>query len=466
MPEVRTKFPADWFAIKETIEASSDEFMAYDRFRRLCADQGVKDEADRDTLSVVLHYLGIALNYRDDARLRETSVLKPKWVTEGIYTILNAPKLAARRGELQLQDLAEILPAQRYPQDKHLFLMELMRKFSLCFAFPFEPDRYLIPELLGKEEPKETSNYPPEDCLNFEYTYSVLPEGLMPRFIVRSHTLSRDQPRWRFGAILAHEGCKALVTTLPAEQRVIIRVKGGDAGARRRLLAIIRYDFDRINAEFKDRLDRPRVPLAGHSEIAVDYDKLLAFEKEGVASFPEYVGDRVINVRVDELLNGVDLQEQRQASIAVLAQAKSVFFSYSHKDETLRDELETHLKLLQRLGILSTWHDRKILPGKEWDGEIDLNLDRARIILLLVSADFIASQYCWDKEVAHAMERHETGEATVIPIMLRPCEWNGAPFAKLQGLPTNMRPVTEFENRDAAWKDVATGLRTIAESLS
>jgi internalin A len=466
MPEVRMKFPADWFAVKEKLEKVKDEFMSYDRFRTLCAAQGVKDEADRDTLSLVLHCLGIALNYRDDSRLRETSVLKPEWVTQGIYKILNAPKLAETRGELHLQDLAEILDTDRYPADKHHFLMELMRKFSLCFAFPNEQDRYLIPELLGKEEPEETRDFPPEDCLNFEYHYGVLPEGLMPRFIVRSHTLSRDQARWRSGAILAHEGSKALVTTLPADRRVVVRVKDGDAGARRRLLAIIRYDFDRINAEFKDRLDaKPKVPLTKHPSFAVDYEKLVAFEREGVPTFPEFIGEGVVQVNVGELLNGVDLQGQRHTGITALTQAKSVFFSYSHKDETLRDEMETHLKLLQRQTVISAWHDRKILAGKEWDGEIDLHLERARIILLLVSADFLASDYCWDKEVKRAMERHDAGEAVVIPIMLRPCDWKDAPFAMLQGLPRDMRPVTASNDHDAAWAEVASGIRAIAEAL-
>ena len=464
MPDVRMQFPADWFAVKERLESMDDEFMSFERFRELCAEQGVADDTDRDTLSSVLHCLGIALNYRSDSRLRETSILKPEWVTQGIYKILNTPKLAERQGELHLADLPQILPKKRYPADKHFFLLELMRKFSLCFAFPDDADHYLIPELLGKEEPEETRDFAPEDCLNFEYHYGVLPEGLIPRFIVRSHTLSRGQARWRSGVILAHEDCKALVTAVPADRRVIVRVKNGDAAARRRLLALVRYDLDRINAEFKDRLDaQPKMPLMQYPAFAVDYNKLAAFEKQGVEEFPEFVGQHVVKVRVKELLNGVDLQDQRQVSLATLAQAKSIFFSYSHKDEPLRDELETHLKLLQRLGVISVWHDRKILPGTEWDGEIDFRLDRAKIILLLVSASFIASDYCWGTEVKRAMERHEAGEATVIPIMLQPCEWKGSPFAKLQGLPKNMKPVTGFRNRDKAWTEVAKGIRAVAE---
>ena len=147
-----------------------------------------------------------------------------------------------------------------------------------------------------------------------------------------------------------------------------------------------------------------------------------------------------------------------------LTQAKAIFFSYSHKDEALRDELETHLKLLQRQGVISAWHDRKILPGSEWDHEIDIRLERAKIILLLVSSDFIASDYCWDKEVRRAMERHDNGGATVIPIMLRSCDWKGAPFGKLNGLPKDLKPIATYDDRDVAWTNVAAGIRAVAEA--
>ncbi len=148
-----------------------------------------------------------------------------------------------------------------------------------------------------------------------------------------------------------------------------------------------------------------------------------------------------------------------------MAKAKSLFFSYSHKDESLRDELETHLKLLQRQSVISTWHDRKILPGNEWDHEINQHLERAKIILLLISSDFIASEYCWEKEVKRGLERHETGEAVVIPVMLRSCDWQDSPFAKLQGLPKEMKPVKSWPDRDAAWMNVATGIREVAQTL-
>ena len=153
-----------------------------------------------------LHRLGIALNFRDDPRLRDTHVLNPRWITEGIYRILNATKLAQQKGVLRLADLVDILDAKDYPQEKHFFLLDLMKKFELCFEFPDDFEhRYLLPELLDKEEPDLKGEFKPEQCLNFEYDYNIVPEGLLPRFIVRTHVLSDTRPRWRSGVVLS--GC-------------------------------------------------------------------------------------------------------------------------------------------------------------------------------------------------------------------------------------------------------------------
>jgi len=147
--------------------------------------------------------------------------------------------------------------------------------------------------------------------------------------------------------------------------------------------------------------------------------------------------------------------------------ALEVFFSYSHKDQDLRDQLETHLSLLKNQGVISSWHDHKIIAGTEWAREIDAHLNTAQIILLLISADFLASTYCYDIEVKRAMERHERGEARVIPIILRPCDWHAAPFGKLQALPSDGKPVDSrnWYNKDEAFYNITQGIRKAIEDL-
>lgn len=136
-----------------------------------------------------------------------------------------------------------------------------------------------------------------------------------------------------------------------------------------------------------------------------------------------------------------------------------VFFSYSHADEDLRDQLEVQLSMLKRQGIIETWHDRRIGAGNVIDGSIDSNMESSSIILLLVSPDFLASDYCYDREMIRAMERHADGSAKVIPVILRPCDWHGAPFGKLLAVPTDGKPVTKWPDRDSAFLEVARAIR-------
>src|SRR4030095_168838 len=137
----------------------------------------------------------------------------------------------------------------------------------------------------------------------------------------------------------------------------------------------------------------------------------------------------------------------------------ALFFSYSHKDEELRNNLETHLAMLVREGAIETWHDRAIPVGDEIDKSVDENLERAEVILLLVSADFLASPYCYEKEMRRAMQRHEEGSARVIPVILRPCDWKTAPFGKLLAAPTDAKPITTWTDRDTAFLDVVRHIR-------
>ena len=143
-----------------------------------------------------------------------------------------------------------------------------------------------------------------------------------------------------------------------------------------------------------------------------------------------------------------------------------VFYAYSHEDEDLRRQLENHLTILRRQGVITDWHDRKISAGTEWEGEIHEHLNTARIILLLVSSDFLASDYCYDVEMSRAMERHRAGEARVIPIILRYVDWEGTPFAGLQALPRNVMPVTQWKDQDEAFTNIARGIKKAVEDLN
>jgi hypothetical protein len=147
------------------------------------------------------------------------------------------------------------------------------------------------------------------------------------------------------------------------------------------------------------------------------------------------------------------------SSTAEPTKAIELFYSYAHKDEKLRNELEKHLSLLKRQGLISEWYDRDVNAGQEWSKEIDKHLNTAQMILFLVSPDFLASDYCFGIEVKQAIERRERGDALVIPIILRPTYWQDTPFGKFQALPKNARPVTLWKKRDEAFFEITEAIR-------
>ena len=143
-----------------------------------------------------------------------------------------------------------------------------------------------------------------------------------------------------------------------------------------------------------------------------------------------------------------------------------VFISYSHQDEVFRKELDTCLTMLRRQKIIDVWSDRQILAGSSWEKDIDRNIESADIFIFLISADFIASDYCYEIEMTRALERHDKGDAIVVPVIVRSCAWKNSPFANFQVLPFESKPISSWLNKDDAWQSVYEGIYNLCMSLN
>lgn len=452
---LRKQFPAEWFQIKKRLSGMKENFLTFQDYRKICLELDEKDEQAQDDLAEYLHVLGVALNYCDDPRLSHMHVLNPQWVVDGIYRIINAKQLAERHGELHQSDLGKILPKEDYPRDMHGYLLGLMRKFELCFPLP-EDGRYLVPDLLAKEQAAEAAEFDPKHCLNFQYDYGSMPipEGLLPRFIVRSHTLSRGLPRWRTGVILDFEGASALVRADKAEKKVYISIRGHE-GARLRLLSVIRSDFDRIHGDLKGLEPRELVPIPGHPEVHVPYSDLIAAEAKKVEKWPVTVAGEVEFLDVRTLRMTVDAGKPDEDAV-------SVFVSYAHEDEGHKDQLTTHLKILERKGLIRSWQDRQIPAGGKWDEEIKRRLETADIAVMVVSSDFLASDYIWDVELPRALE---LDSVTVVPVIARRCDWAETKLKHLNALPPDGRPLSDWAAPDDYWYAVEQGIKEEAQRI-
>jgi internalin A len=298
-----------WSVVKSQLEDMKEDYIPYHDYLGMCQTEGVTDDLSQRTLISLLHDLGIVLNFRDDPRLEDTNILNPEWVTNGVYKILNYKELLQIGGVLEREMLNKILGAPDYPRDKQrMFIMDMMRKFELCFDFDGFPDqRFLIPSLLSKEEP-DTGDW--GDTLAFQYHYDVLPGSIISRFIVRMHPSIFENTYWRSGVVLEDVDGenKALVKADREDKNILIRISGRDH-TRRPFLRAIRSNFEHIHKTTGIEPDE-KVPLPAHPEIVVGYRHLLNLEKRGVATYPPEGLEGDVNVK--ELLDGVEPEEERR----------------------------------------------------------------------------------------------------------------------------------------------------------
>ncbi|HZS03899.1 MAG TPA: TIR domain-containing protein [Blastocatellia bacterium] len=192
-------------------------------------------------------------------------------------------------------------------------------------------------------------------------------------------------------------------------------------------------------------------------DIGFYFETLAALVAQRFSNTEMLVKNRDSFVRAARKVSAIS--EVTDQSAAKSGASVRLYISYSHKDEMFLDELNTHLKLLQRMGLIKIWSDRRIEMGESWKEQLDQQLEQAQIILLLVSADYLASDFAHDVEMKYALEKHYSGEAVAIPVLLRPTAWQESPLASIQALPPNGRPISTWENRDEAWVEVVKGIR-------
>jgi internalin A len=458
---LKASWPSAWRKIKDELPEKKESWITFDDFRTYCAENGVDKASDQEALAESLHDLGLMLSYRNDEALRHFGVLNPQWVTTGIYQVLNAPVLRETGGQFTMGAFADILSKKEYPAELHPYLLALMRKFQLCHPLDDKGVEYLIPELLTKEEPKLEKEFPPEECLGFIYKYdAVLPEGLLPRFIVATYVHRKPGLVWRSGVVLERGNCQALIRGDILGRQIAIRVNG--VGSRRELLGIIREHFERIHQTYEKLPVTEIVPVPKHPATHVKHELLLKYERDGRKEIAVEVGDGLLDVRVKELLDGVDLPGKRRMSVAWdplrRDAAVPVFVSYSRKDGTLLDQLRAALVPYERVGKLRIWADMLTEAGEKWEDQIVGHLDQAEIVVLLLSNDFLASAYCMEVELPRVLERQAKGECVIVPIEVRACRYDLLPIGEIQAIRPGGNPIEEHENRDRAWLEVTKEL--------
>jgi Leucine-rich repeat (LRR) protein len=265
MEEVRRRFPAKWFEIKKWLDGMKESYIDYETYVARCAELGEPDPAKQEELAAWLHDLGVALNYRRDPRLRDTTVLRPDWLANGIYAILRAndprhEKPLAREGIVMPESLGRIysaaeklqmLKAKDYPQEKWPFVLRLMSLFQLSFPLDEEGQKQLVPALLPVEEPSAATEPDGAGRVRLRYEFNVVPPPLVPRLLVRTFGLIKNALHWRRGALLSYGPAMAKVWATQDERWVYATISGSPE-ARDDLTTMLRETFGGLFAEYKN----------------------------------------------------------------------------------------------------------------------------------------------------------------------------------------------------------------------
>ncbi len=483
MKDVWLGVPRKWHRVKEALLRMPQSFLDYREYVRLCEREQVMEERQQSSLAETLHRLGIALNFRTHHRLRETSVLKPQWVTEGVYGLLRFAQNKECHGVLQRAWLAEALPAKDYPAEKHDFVLELMEKFEVAFALDAPdvatgktqaPTRWLIPELLPEAQPEPFAEFRTPGVKRLRFSYpEALPPGLLPRLIVRTNEMSAAHPewRWRSGVVLEWGGAKALVRLDKNERRTEVAVLGASQKEGQGLFDLIRTHLAALHGKVPVVEE---VRVSEQPEKWVPMEDLRMAEREDDETLKVTVGRgptaQRLKLPVAETLDQVESKEARVAEGPKAPARLRLFVSYAHVDEPkLKGNLSTHLRILGRRGYIQVWEDTQLVAGENWEERIMKELGDANIVLLVYSTASRDSDFIQDKEIPKALSLMNEKKCILIPVLLDRKDWDESwpleqELKKLMTGTWNAKPVLDFQPQRKGWEQVEHAIRKAVEA--
>ncbi len=411
--------PENWLAVMKDCEgealgkpqtdyaltsADQRQHLTLEEFRAICARHGETDSAKQESLARLLHKLGAVLHFVDEPRLRDTTVLNPHWVTDGVYRLLRFKDRPESDGTLTLVEALQALPGEI--EEAARFFLRLMERFEMCFPLDegdgdLLPTKWLIPGALAEFQPEgvTAADWQKPGSVRMRYIYDPLPEGVLPRFIVLTHLLSEGKPRWRNGVVLQDGQAAALVRRGEKRNHVEVTAFGPEA-ERLRLLQIIQGNLERIHADLPAPKPVAELELAGLSGIFRPVADLEAAElgKQQVAVSTQK--GKALVEPTPQLNQASEPQARGEGHVPV-----STFLSYCHGDRKAKEIFQQNLTVMTTKKIITQWHDGLIEPGMRWREEIDTNLDKMDVFVGLLTTGFLASKFIEKVELKAARMR-------------------------------------------------------------
>ncbi len=422
-----------------------------------------------------MHDLGTFLHFADDPLLNKTIFLQNEWVTDAVYALLDNEDIKKNKGRFTYQDLSNTWKGDY--EEMHAELLALMVNFELCYEIPDSDGEYLIPQLLSETQPEYDWNN--DDNLQLRYKYEFMPKGLLSRFIVRANRyLKNIDYAWKKGVVLEKQQTTSLIRELYAQNEIAINVEGYH---KKILMTIVAEEIDRINSSFAGVKVQKLIPC--NCIECVDSEKPHFYRYESLKKRIERgkttvecdhsYEDVSVSGLMDHLFNNtvrpIKIKPVNNSSLPL-----KIFISYSHKDYGCLERLEAHLSSLRRENFIDNWDDTKFNIGDHWSMVIEGKLRSSDIVILLVSADFINSDFVNNTELPIIAEMDRNNDCKVFPVIVGSCDWESNKyFSQFQAYPYDVEggplkhdekrrmivPIGESENPDALYTIVVKAIR-------
>ncbi|MDO1447410.1 leucine-rich repeat domain-containing protein [Rhodocytophaga aerolata] len=480
-----TKLPLNWYQLRSKITelATSQQQINLESFRKLCLENGLKDTSP-DTVLSYLHNSGVV--FYQSGLFGNQIILDQKWAIDAVYALFDRKKLfyqikEGRNGKFTLKELKWVWAD--YTLAEQLLFISFMKGCELCYdvkdnqnrMLPPEESVYLAPALLADQKPSSVEGaWKRNEGLYWQFQHEFLHYSIIQSFIVRMGNLENVKiyEVWKNGVWIEHADGEALIEAFPMNKKIMIRVRDKDAN---RLLDKIHHEFYQIHGNETEIQEW--VSLDGANFInLVELQKKSKKQHQHITSQEgnEFqINDFNIFLHLDKKSQFLDTGQETDSAKGNKLNNKQMdkrliklFISYSHKDEKIKKQFDEALEVLKNLGKIEVWEDRQILAGSELNKNIFENLDKADIVCLLISPTFMASKYCFGKEMQAALRKYDAGNGVVVPIIIKETAlWHQFEIGKFNAVPTDGRPISSWPKKDAAWRDVIEKINKLIDSL-
>jgi small GTP-binding protein len=433
--------PRSWFEVQQALAAfKPQKTMPFAHFQQLCLKAGV---SDAEWFVQYLHRTGI-LFYQQGA-FQDQIILDQNWAIEAVYKLFDPHEhrslLEQMRGRFKGR-FTSTFWCDAEQNEREIYL-SFMCNAGICYevenkaATSFDAKEFIIPALLPEccEAKLAWQGGASSDAWVLEIAYAFLHRSIIERLIVRLGAAYQGEP-WRTGIFCRTEYGQVLVEAVYANKQqstqgsLVFKLRGAQL---KQLVYVLRQLVSEISPHRR-------------------YQEFLTQGQQAKQPLPEFKQEQ-------DMHSALDKNQPHEKTI-------KLFISYSHKDEVLRERLDIELKGMQRSLPLEAWHDRHLLAGSLVHSEILKQLQAADIVLLLISPDFMASDYCFNKEMEIALKDYEAGRNIVIPVIVRKtADWSEHQIGHHTALPKDGKPLKQWADEDEFWADVNQGIRNCVKSL-